>query len=522
MSGLRIRPSRQRVAELLASGNTVSVYAELPNDLETPVSAYLRLAGDSPSFLLESVEGGERVARYSYLGVQIREAFLIRGHRLQRVELRSEGPQFEHLTPVESDPEAVGANPLNALRREMARFEYVPQPELPEFPGGLVGYTGYDVVRNFEHLPTRAKDTLGLPDAVYLVVRTLLAYDHAWQRLLIIANLHVPDATAEVIDQAYEEGGSRIRTLAARLQRPLELPAPNLNTECTPPAANLDLRSYLEMVETAKEHIRAGDIFQVVLSRRFSKRTMVHPFAIYRALRQLNPSPWMFYVGFGRLAGRSGGGEGLYLVGSSPEMHARFENTSRIATVTPIAGTRTRGATEADDRRLAEELLADPKERAEHLMLVDLGRNDLGRIAEPGTVEVKEFMQIERYSHVMHIVSRVECRVADGWDALDVLQATFPAGTLTGAPKIRAMEIVEELERERRGPYGGCTGWISFGGDMGTCITIRTIVMTGDRVYVQSGGGVVADSDPRAEFEETVNKARVLLKAIAMAEADLL
>ena len=510
----QIRPSRRQVAELLTRGNTVSVYAQLPNDLETPVSAFLKLAGESPAFLLESVEGGERVARYSYAAVDLREAFVVRGGRLQRAELDPDGVQLSDLDS--------GSNPIHALRREMARYRFVQQPGLPEFAGGLVGYTGYDVVRNFERLPSTAKDVLGLPDAVYLLTRTLLAFDHAFQRLLIIANLHVPDPTPQAIDDAYDRAASRIRTLSARLRRPLELPSGDLESECTAPVANISPERYTEIVETAKEYIRAGDIFQVVPSRRLSKRTMVHPIAIYRALRQINPSPWMFYLNLGPLAGPpDGAGKSLHLIGASPEMHAHFDSSRRIATVTPIAGTRPRGADEEADRRLEDELLADPKERAEHIMLVDLGRNDLGRISEPGTVKVTELMRVERYSHVMHIVSRVEGRVSEGRDAFDVLEATFPAGTLTGAPKIRAMEIIEELEGERRGPYGGCTGWISFAGDMGTCITIRTVVMKGDEVFVQSGGGVVADSDPAAELEETVNKAKVQLEAIARAEADL-
>jgi anthranilate synthase component 1 len=336
--------------------------------------------------------------------------------------------------------------------------------------------------------------------------------------------MEVGDRSPEVLREAYDDAVARIKTIKVRLASPLVFPEPNLSAKCVAPKGNKSRHEFEEMVRKAKELIRAGDILQVVLSRRVERGTMAHPLAIYRSLRCLNPSPWMFYIQFGRMWRQDGDGSSpppLHLIGASPELHASFEVASRKATVTPIAGTRRRGKTEEEDNQLAEELLQDPKERAEHAMLVDLGRNDIGRIAKYGSVEEREKFTIEKYSHVMHIVSRVTGEVREGLDAFDVLRATFPAGTLSGAPKIRAMEIIEDLEGERRGPYGGCAGYFSFSGDMGTCITIRTIVQKGSRCYIQAGAGIVADSDPSREYEETVNKGLALMQTIDEVEQEM-
>ncbi len=514
-----------------ARGNLIPVYAELPTDLDTPVSLYLKLAGDDPSFLLESVVGGERVARYSFLGVRLKEALVLRGQELSRHTLSGDGLRVEPApipaphadtrsasTPIDAPREG---DVLDALRAEMQRYQFVPLSNLPRFCGGLVGYTGYDVVRQFERLPDTARDTLGAPDAVYFLADTLVVFDHARSALLIIANAHISDnrqgdgAPDDSVAAAYEDAVARIKTIRARLDAPPAALTPDPLAVCTPTRANKTQAEFEQMVLDAKEHIRAGDIFQVVLSRRLERRSTAHPFAIYRALRMLNPSPWMFYFNFGKLLDLPCGP--LRVIGASPEMHARFEHG--LVTVRPIAGTRPRGATEEDDARLAEELLADPKERAEHVMLVDLGRNDVGRVAQYGSVRVDDLMVIENYSHVMHIVSTVRGRVRDGLDAFDVLRATFPAGTLSGAPKVRAMQIIEELEGERRGLYGGTVGYFSFDGQMDTCITIRTITMCGDMCCVQAGAGIVADSDPTTEYHETMNKARALMVAIDEAES---
>ena len=504
----------------------IPVYAELPTDLDTPVSLYLKLAGEEPSFLLESVVGGERVARYSFLGVRMREALVLRGRSLTRHTLTADGVRTEpvpvpepKLSPIDAPRDG---DVLDALRAEMQRYQFIPLNNLPRFCGGLVGYTGYDVVRQFERLPSTSRDVLCVPDAVYFLADTLVVFDHARSTLLIIANAHIPAVEPaagwphDAVAEAYEDAVARIKTIRARLDAPMMQPTPDPLAVCTPTRANKSQPDYEQMVLDAKEHIKAGDIFQVVLSRRLERRTTAHPFAIYRSLRVLNPSPWMFYFNYGKLIDLPCGP--LRVIGASPEMHARFEHG--LVTVRPIAGTRPRGATEEDDARLAEELLADPKERAEHVMLVDLGRNDVGRVAQYGSVHVHDLMVIENYSHVMHIVSTVHGRIRDGLDAFDVLRATFPAGTLSGAPKVRAMEIIEDLEGERRALYGGTVGYFSFDGQMDTCITIRTITMCGDTCYVQAGAGIVADSDPTNEYHETLNKARALMVAIDEAESN--
>ncbi len=507
---ITIRPSLDEVRSLANQGNLVPIYAELPIDLDTPVSLFMKLSGVEPSFLLESVVGGERVARYSFLGVRMQEALVLHDDTLSRHTLTDGVLKVEALSGNTQPPLSL----IETLRREMKRYRFVPLPNLPRFCGGYVGFTGYDVVRLFEKLPETASDPLRLPSAVYMLADTLVVFDHVRNHLLIIANAHLTDATDKGIAAAYDDAVARIKTIHARLDAPIAPLLPDPQAICTPTRANKSQAEYEKMVADAKEYIRAGDIFQVVLSRRLERRTTAHPFAIYRALRMLNPSPWMFYLYMGNLIKLDHGP--LRVIGASPEMHARFDNG--IATVRPIAGTRRRGETEEEDAALARELLADPKECAEHVMLVDLGRNDIGRVAEYGSVHVPDLMAIENYSHVMHITSSVQGRVRPEFDAFDVLSATFPAGTLSGAPKVRAMEIIEELEGERRGIYGGCVGYFSFNGQMDTCIVIRTIVMIGDTCYLQAGAGIVADSDPAVEYHETMNKARALVMAIDAAE----
>jgi anthranilate synthase component 1 len=474
---------------------------ELPADLETPVSIYLRLAGQGPSFMLESVTGGEHVARYSFIGVHPSQAFVLRGRTVTRHT--AAGVRIEEAPP--------GANPLDSLRAELARQQPQIVPGLPRFVGGLVGYLGYETMRFFEPVLELAPHA-SLPDAIFLQADTLVAFDHAYGRLLLIANAHLDgdEAAARAAAEA------RLDELARRLAAPLpNAPRPpQPQGEVAPLRANLTPDEYMASVVRAKEYIAAGDIFQVVLSQRFSRETTAEAFNIYRALRRLNPSPYMFFFDFGDLAGP----EPLRLIGASPEVHVRLEG--RQALLRPIAGTRPRSLTPADDLALERELLADPKERAEHVMLVDLARNDLGRVCEYGTVHTPELMTVERYSHVMHIVSQVEGRLQTQYDGLDLVRATFPAGTVSGAPKIRAMEIIAELEPDPRGVYAGAVGYFSYDGSLDTCIAIRTLVMQGQTVSVQAGAGIVADSVPENEYQETVNKARALVRAVERAEGD--
>ncbi|HEY4689876.1 MAG TPA: anthranilate synthase component I [Anaerolineae bacterium] len=491
--------STQTLATTLAPTLTLTpIVRELPTDLETPVSVYLKLCdpiGNSPSFLLESVEGGERLARYSFIGVDPAAVLIFRGGEFARI---SEGETVTLPLPPEADP-------LDVLRAELGRFSVETIEGLPRFVGGLVGYIGYDTVRFFEpkleaslqHLPPA-----DLPDAIFLLADTLVAFDHVRGRTLLIVHAHDGDEAA---------ARRKLDDLEARLRQPLNDAHKPIARAPAPFESNFTPSAYEEIVRQAKEHIAAGDIFQVVPSQRLTRRTSARPFDIYRALRRLNPSPYMFYFDFGDVAG-----EPVQLVGASPEMHARLEGGR--ATIHPIAGTRPRGATPAEDAALEVELLADPKERAEHVMLVDLARNDLGRVCEYGSISVPHFFTVEKYSHVMHLVSEVQGRLRPEVDAFDLIRATFPAGTLTGAPKVRAMEIIYAIEPSRRGPYGGCVGFFSFDGAMDTCITIRTLTVRGDVVQVQAGGGVVADSDPEREYEESMNKAKALLKAVELAE----
>jgi anthranilate synthase component 1 len=509
-----IHPSLAEALDLAAQGNLVPIYRELPADLDTPVSVYLKLAGSGASFLLESVEGGEQVGRYSFIGIEPNAVLSFNGRSYTR---RSNGR-------AATADLAYGQDPLHVLQAELARFLPVALPGLPRFVGGLVGYLGYDVVRFFEpkldvlatdeepqhkspdFRPGRAES---LPEALYMLTDTLVAFDHARGRLLIIANAHLDGDPAA----AYAEAVDRIDRIAGRLSTPLPSRiAPAGHASSAPIlTSNFTQTGFESVVRAAKEHIAAGDIFQVVLSQRLSRYTSAQPFDIYRALRRLNPSPYMFFFDFGEI-----GGKPYHVIGASPEMLVRLEG--RTATVRPIAGTRRRGSHPAEDAALEKELLADPKERAEHVMLVDLGRNDLGRVCEYGTVHAPDLFVVERYSHVMHIVSQVEGRLRDGVGAFDLLRATFPAGTVSGAPKVRAMEIIRDLESLDRGLYAGAVGYFSYDGAMDTCIAIRTMLMLGDAVSIQAGAGIVADSDPASEYQETLNKAKALAEAIEMAE----
>jgi len=488
-------PSLTEVKELAERGNIVPVWRELPADLETPVSVYLKLRDESPSFLLESVEKGEQVGRYSFLGVE--PAGILTACDGQ-VSLKEDG-SVQQLDSSENDP-------LAAAKEILSRYRPTAVNGLPRFCGGMVGYMGYDVARFFDRVPLASRPGLDLPDAIFLLANSLVIFDHVSHRLLVVANAHVRDDAAV----AYEAATQKIDAIVSRLRRPLSAePMPVVEGDDQPGSwtSNFAQADFEAAVREAKEYIAAGDIFQVVLSQRLSRRTKADSFTIYRALRMLNPSPYMFYL---ELPGE------LRLIGSSPEMLVRLDG--RRAEVRPIAGTRPRGADPDEDEALAEELLADPKERAEHVMLVDLGRNDLGRVCRYGSVRVPEMMIVERYSHVMHIVSGVDGELRPELDAFDLLRATFPAGTVSGAPKVRAMEIIAELEGEQRGPYAGAVGYFSHSGNMDTCIGIRTIVMQSDTVHVQAGAGIVADSDPTKEYHETLHKAQALAEAINMAE----
>ncbi len=495
---LRQQPTAQDLSARPA--NLVPIVRELPADLESPISAYLKLAGQGPSFLLESVTGGEQVARYSFIGVNPSQAFVLRGRA------------FEHQTAdgVERISLPEGSDPLDALRAELSRFQPAPTDDLPRFAGGLVGYLGYEAAGHFEPslaLPQHAS----LPDAVFLLADSVVAFDHAFGRLLLIANASLNGDEAG----ARADAEARLDELEARLTS--DLPAQSVSADLRAESelrSNLTRSQFHSSVVQAKEHIAAGDVYQVVISRRFERQSSAAPFDIYRSLRRLNPSPYMFFFDFDDLAGDPP----LRLIGASPEMHVRLE--AGQAAMHPLAGTRPRGQSALEDEAQEKDLLADPKERAEHVMLVDLARNDLGRVCRYGSVQVHEQMEIERYSHVMHIVSHVEGELNPDCDAFDLLRATFPAGTVSGAPKIRAMELIAELEGEARGPYAGAVGYFSYDGSLDTCITIRTLVMRGQTVSVQAGAGIVADSDPEREYQETANKARALVEAVDRAEKE--
>jgi anthranilate synthase component 1 len=494
-------PSFEEVARLFDQGDLVPVYRTLSADLETPVSVYLKLAqAGEASFLLESVEGGEQVARYSFLGVNPTAILSARGCEVR--EQRGGQTTVTRLQP--------GEDALHAIKAVLGRCRPVRLPDMPRFVGGAVGFLGYDMVRCFEKLPGTAVDELQLPEAVFMLVDTPVMFDHVKHQLTILSYAHNQGDPRAAYDAAVERTGA----IVARLNTPLPaLPEPGPATDSAL-TSNFAQSEFEERVCRAKEYIAAGDAFQIVLSQRLSRQTSAPPFAIYRALRMLNPSPYMFFLHFP--------GDDMHIIGASPEMMARFDGERRTAMVRPIAGTAPRGATPEIDQKNEADMLADPKERAEHVMLVDLGRNDLGRVCDYGTVTVPQMMFVERFSHVMHIVSHVEGHLRDGLDAFDLVRATFPAGTLSGAPKIRAMEIIEELEGTRRGLYGGAIGYFSYGGNMDTCIAIRTLLMCGQMAYIQAGAGLVADSDPAREYHETLNKARAVAVAVENAEQGLI
>ncbi len=477
---------------LIDSTAVQTITREIPADLETPISVYLKLKGQGPSFLLESIEGGERIARYSFIGVNPKAQYILRDETVEIIT--AEGRQTVNLEP--------GSDPTSFLQAQMNLYQSAPQPGLPRFIGGLVGYLSYESVRHFEPTLKKHMDApRNTPDGIYLLSDTVIAFDHARRTLFLIAN---------VLDGDPAAAERKLDEITARIHQPL--PAVSKVTHAPSEVkSNLTQAEFEAMVLAAKEYIAAGDIFQVVLSQRFSRETAVDAFDVYRAVRRFNPSPYMFFFDFGTLDG-----EPFYLVGASPEMFVRLEG--RRASLRPIAGTRPRGKDETSDAAYATDLLADPKERAEHVMLVDLGRNDLGRVCEYGTVKVSEYAVIEKYSHVMHIVSHVEGGLRPSLTAFDLVRAAFPAGTVSGAPKVRALEIIASLEKDARGAYAGTVGYFGFDGTMDTCLALRTMVGRGRTFSVQAGAGIVADSNPATEYQETVNKARAMLKAIEMAE----
>ena len=490
-----VQPDFATFSEMARQGNLIPVYREILGDLETPVSAYKKLRGEGCSFLLESVEGGEKWGRFSFLGLNPALLFQVQDGRST---IRRQGRE-EIL--------AAGVDPFEHLRRLLAGFKAVAAPGLPRFWGGLVGYLGYDMVRYIERLP-ELTPPIPMPEARLMLADNLLIFDNLRQTIKVMALVHLDPELS--LQAQYDAALAAIEVLIERLHQPVPRAQGLPPSERPPLTVNLTQERFEAMVEQAKEYIAAGDVIQVVLSQCFQTPLRHDPFDLYRALRCINPSPYMFYLDQGD----------LQVVGASPEILVRLEE-GRI-TYRPIAGTRPRGATEAEDRDLETELLADPKERAEHLMLVDLGRNDVGRVASIGSVRVPELFTVERYSHVMHIVSQVEGELATGLDGLDVLKSTFPAGTVTGAPKVRAMEIIEELEPTRRGPYAGAVGYIGFGGNLDFCITIRSFAIHQDQVYLQVGAGIVADSDPAKEYQETVNKGMALVRALDRAEEGLM
>ncbi|MDI6710980.1 MAG: anthranilate synthase component I [Bacillota bacterium] len=482
-----IYPRYEEFRELARTYNIIPLAEEWLVDTETPISVFQKLSATRKvAFLLESVEGGERMGRYSFIGLD------------PAWELRIKDGQSV-LSGKDGQAAALDGHPLDVLRGLMARYRSAPFPRPLRFHGGAVGYLAYDFVRYLERLPAANPDDLGLPDGFFLFPRTVLVFDHLRHTLTVVHNAPVEGDPAETFDAGCRD----IAAVRELLARPVGVSPPE--TWERPPAA---LRSgedhvrFASMVRRAKEYILAGDILQAVLSRRVSAPLREAPLTVYRHLRSLNPSPYMFYLDAGNHV----------ILGASPEMLIRVEN-DRVFT-RPIAGTRPRGRDAAEDAALAAELLADPKERAEHVMLVDLGRNDLARVCLPGSVRVNQLMEVEYYSHVMHITSEVEGQLAPGFDALDALAAAFPAGTVSGAPKIRAMEIIEELEPERRGIYAGAVGYLSLSGDLDTCIAIRTLVIKDGTAYVQAGAGIVADSDPDREFQEVSHKAAALVQAI--------
>lgn len=489
-----IQPTFKEFCRLAKQGNLIPVYQELLMDLETPLSFFKRLERDRYSFLLESVEGSERWARYSFLGTRPHRIFKAHGNRVTIIE---NGKTQTRIADA----------PLKILEELLKDCQPVPVPGVPPFFGGALGYVSYDAVEQFHEIGNDKKDPLDMPEIFFVFVQTLVAFDNLKHTIKVIDNARVEHGTS--LRRAYDQSIARIRKVISSLQKkprgiePRDLPQGKGTRKFR---SNLTQEGFKKAVIKAKEYIKAGDIIQAVLCQRLETETETDPFEIYRALRFINPSPYMFYLEL----------EDLRVIGSSPETMVRL--TGDIIELRPIAGTRRRGATPEEERELEADLLADPKERAEHIMLVDLGRNDVGRVAAIGSVEVNELMAIERYSHVIHIVSNVRGKLASGKTPFDLFVSAFPAGTVSGAPKIRAMQIISELEPQKRGLYAGAIGYFGYNGNLDTCIVIRTIVMKGKKVFINTGAGIVADSDPASEYQETLNKARAMLRAIELAE----
>jgi len=473
-------PKLEEVEKLKSKGNLVPVHRELVADLETPVSAFMKINRGGNSFLLESVEGGERIARYSFIGTE----------------------PYKVLKTGDGDI----TDPLPQIAQELEKYKIVPVSGLPRFTGGAVGYLAYETAARFEELPSPDVDPLQLPESLFMFVDTMLVFDHVSHRIKILSYVRLEGD----IEEEYKKAIGRIDKLAKRLNQPLKRSQGSkrayktLNSSKL--SSNFSRREFEKSVLKIKEYITAGEAIQVVLSQRLSQKTYVPPFEIYRALRSINPSPYMFFLDF----------KDFYIIGASPEILVRVEDGTVMTR--PLAGTRPRGKTPDEDNELELELKKDEKERAEHIMLVDLGRNDIGRVSQPGTVEVSELMEVERYSHVMHLVTHVQGKLRSDMSAIDALRACFPAGTVSGAPKIRAMQIIAELEPEKRGPYAGAAGYFSFSGNMDMAIAIRTMVVSRGIAYTQAGCGIVYDSVPEREYEETMSKARALLKAVSQAE----
>jgi anthranilate synthase component I len=491
-----VRPDLENFKKLALGSRSVPLVREVVSDLDTALAVFLKLDDGRHAFLFESNEGGEKWGRYSIIGLGAR-AVLQAKDGLLEIERGGKRERRQLAADHREDP-------LDHLRALLAELRPAALPDLPRFSGGAVGYVAYDWVRYVERLPETNPDPIGLPDCWFVFPETVLVHDRLRERLTIIHEVELREGESH--DAAYQRGLRTLAEVESRLAGPTPRPKSAPPSAAAPePKSNMTRERFVEMVKHAKEYIHAGDIFQVVPSQRFTLAQEVDPLAIYRELRLLNPSPYLFFMRCG----------GDVIVGSSPEIHVRL--TNGLIELRPLAGTAPRGVTPEEDKAIEQRLLSDPKELAEHVMLVDLGRNDVGRVAEIGSVVVDEFEVVERYSHVMHIVSNVRGQIRPDKDGIDLLRATFPAGTVSGAPKVRAMEIIEEVEPERRGLYAGCVGYFDYFGNMDTCITLRTLLCKNGKLYVQAGGGVVADSDPQKEFEETLHKAGALLRAIALA-----
>jgi anthranilate synthase component 1 len=488
-------PSLAEFKKLSKKGNLIPVYKEILADTDTPVSAFMKLNNSKNCFLLESVEGGEKWARYSFIGLNPTLIFKSRG---------------EKVTLIKNNKKEVikSLNPLLILQRIMRQFKPVELKGLPRFYGGAVGFMSYDMVKFFEDLPDTVKDDTDWNDSYFMITDTLVIFDNLKHNVKVVCNVHLDNKNTGINSQ-YKKAIETIDQIITKLNRPLKKPVFDSSNKSLRIRSNVKKNEFKEIVNKAKKYIRAGEIIQVVLSQRFETDLNTDPFKLYRSLRMVNPSPYMYYLKMGK----------DIIVGSSPEVLVRLENDEIF--LRPIAGTRPRGKDEKEDIALENSLKKDPKEIAEHIMLVDLGRNDVGRVSKMGSVTVEDFKVIERYSHVMHLVSSVYGILKKSKNAFDVLAAAFPAGTVSGAPKIRAMEIIDELEKHRRGPYSGAVGYFGFSGNMDFCITIRTMLVKNEKIYIQAGAGIVMDSKPENEFIETQNKAKGMIKAIKHAHEDL-